>query len=86
MGIVFIDSGCDEVRATNRFRLGDFSCAHLRLENHAQGRAPKRIPLTMIGESFYAKRRALRPGRGTLRAAPAVEHAAQAPAAAADDG
>ena len=33
----------------------------------------KRIPLVMIGKSFYAKCRVLRPGHAVLRVAPVVE-------------
>ena len=68
VGIAFIDADGDEVQATNRFRLGDFSkpvlscglrvmrgaIVHLGLGNSftQPPGMTKRIPLVMIGKSF----------------------------------
>ena len=92
VGIAFVDENGAEVKATNRFRLGDFSkpvlsCGlrvlrgaiiHFELGNcymvpPSVGGNARRIPLTMIGKSFYAKCRVLDAGVRVHRVAPVVE-------------
>ncbi|CAK0871316.1 unnamed protein product, partial [Prorocentrum cordatum] len=82
VGIAFLDETGNEVMATNRFRIGDFSkpvlsCgirvmrgAVIHLEQGNSYMAPpslngtqRKIPLTMIGKSFYAKRHKGKPYR-----------------------